>query len=379
MSVSGARQALKQAQRNLDSVTRRHVDASKKQSNLENEISKLEGRAAQSRSDSQIRSYVRQIESKQRQLTSARNEVSRRLGDVGKAKEKVGKAEEKLRSEEEAERKREIRAEEQKKRQEDQRRRQAERAEAERRKREERAQRAADAERVRREAEQDQKITELERRLEEASRQAAPPEVAVLFLASSPEDQAALRLDKEAREIEKRVRASDYRDSIYFRVRMARQLKDLLDDLNEVRPTVLHFSGHGGDRGLAFEDETGSAESLDNAVLGRLLDAAAGGVHLTLFNSCDSASQAEVAIQHVGLAIGMTTVIDDEDAKVFAGQFYNSLGFGRPVGEAFRQAKLQVELAGGDGDGPQLFCAEGVDPEVIVLVNPDAASEGLSN
>lgn len=347
MSVSGARQALKQAQRNLDSATKRHVDASKKQSSLENEISKLEGRAAQSRSDSQIRSYARQIDSKQRQLTTARNDVSRRLGDTGKAKENVGKAEEKLRSEEESERKREIRAEEQKKRQDDQRRRQTERSEADRRRREEQAQRAAEAERARREAEQDHKITELERRLEEASRQAAPPEVAVLFLASSPEDQATLRLDKEAREIEKRVRASDYRGSIYFRTRMARQLQDLLDDLNEVRPTVLHFSGHGSDSGLAFEDENGSTQALDNGMLSRLLDAAAGGVQLVLFNSCDSASQAEVAVQHVDLAIGMDTAIDDEDAKVFAGQFYNSLGFGRSVAEAFRQAKVQVELVGG--------------------------------
>jgi CHAT domain len=374
MSVSGARQALKQAQRNLDGATKRHVDASKKQSNLENEISKLEGRAAQSRSDSQIRSYVRQIDSKQRQLTNVRNDVSRRLEDTGKAKEKVGKAEEKLRSEEESERKREIRAGEQKKRQDDQRRRQTERSEAAQRRREERAQQAADAERARREAEQDHKITELERRLEETNRQAAPPEVAVLFLASSPEDQATLRLDKETREIEKRVRASDYRDSIYFRARMARQLYDLLDDLNEVRPTVLHFSGHGNDGGLAFEDENGSTQALGNAMLGRLLDAAAGGVQLILFNSCDSASQAEVAIQHVDLAIGMDTAIDDEDAKVFAGQFYNSLGFGCSVAEAFRQAKVQVELAGGDGGVPQLFCADGIDPEVVVLVNPDAPS-----
>ena len=79
-----------------------------------------------------------------------------------------------------------------------------------------------------------------------------------------------------------------------------------------------------------------------------------------------------MAIQHVDLAIGMGTAIDDEDAKIFAGQFYNSLGFGLSVAEAFRQAKVQVELAGGDGAVPQLFCADGCDPEVVVMVNPDA-------
>jgi hypothetical protein len=58
--------------------------------------------------------------------------------------------------------------------------------------------------------------------------------------------------------------------------------------------------------------------------------------------------------------------------KAGALQFYNSLGFGRSVAEAYREAKVQVELTGGDGGVPRLFCAEGIDPEVVVLVNPDA-------
>lgn len=372
MSSWSARQALKQAQRNLDAAVKRHAAAVKKQSTLENEVTKLEGRAAKSKSDSQVRSYLRQAEGKQSQLARARTDAAKRLEDTGKAREKVGKAEEKLRSEEASERKREERAEDQKKRQDEQRRRQEERAEASRRQRDEQVQRTAEARRDRREAEQDQKISELEKRLEEESRLAAPAEVAVLFLASSPDDQPTLRLDKETREIEKRVRSSEYRDSIYFRPHMARQLPDLLDDINEVRPTILHFSGHGSDSALAFEDADGNTQMLDNALLGRLLEAAAGGVRLIVFNCCDSAAQAEVAVEHVELAIGMDTAIDDEDAKVFAGQFYNSLGFGLSVAEAFRQAKVQVELAGGSGGVPQLLFADGIDPEVVVLVNPEA-------
>lgn len=365
--------SLRQAERGLDSAEKYHITAAKKQTGIENEITKLEGRAAQSRSESQIRNYARQIETKRGQLSRARTDASRRLEDTTKAKEKVSKAEQKLRSEEEAERKRQERADKQRKSRDDQRRRQQERAEKWQSQREEQAQRAADAERDRREAEQDHKITELEQRLEEESRRRAPEEVAVLFLASAPEDQTALRLDKEAREIEKRVRASEHRDSIYFRARMARQLVDLLDDLNEVRPAILHFSGHGAESGLAFENEAGSTEALDNVMLGRLLDAAGRGVRLILLNSCDSASQAELAVQHVDLAIGMDASIDDADAKVFAGQFYNSLGFGHSVADAFRQARVHVELTGGNADVPQLFSADGVDPETVVLVNPDSA------
>jgi hypothetical protein len=67
----------------------------------------------------------------------------------------------------------------------------------------------------------------------------------------------------------------------------------------------------------------------------------------------------------------MESSIGDEAAKTFAAQFYNSIGFGVSIGEAFRQAVLQVEFAhGADHDVPKLFTAAGVDAETVVLVNP---------
>jgi hypothetical protein len=247
-------------------------------------------------------------------------------------------------------------------------------AERRARQREDAARSAAEAARDAREAVQDDRITELTRRLEESSREAAPAEVGVLLIASSPEDQPSLRLDKETREIEKRVRAAEYRDSIYFRPKMPRRLPDLLDDLNETDPTILHFSGHGSEDALAFEDHQGHTHLLDNAMLGDFLEATAGKVRLIVSNSCDSAAQARVAIAHVDVAIGMETAIDDEDAKVFAGQLYSSLASGRSIGTALHQGRfqLQVDGSGNGAEVPQIFSAEGVDPETIVLVNLDA-------
>jgi len=219
------------------------------------------------------------------------------------------------------------------------------------------------------------RTSELEQKLLAAERRAAPPEVAVLFLASNSEDQATLRLDKEAREIERRVRASDYREAIFFESRMARQLPDLIQDLNEVKPAVLHFSGHGSKAELFFEDEHGNSHTLDNEMLGKLLQAAPAGIRLAVFNSCASTTQAQIAVRYVDAAIGMNTTIDDADAKIFAGQLYNSLGFGLSLADAFQQAIFQVE-AEGSPDGaatPELFCAEDVDPEVMALVNPEAS------
>jgi CHAT domain len=378
MSSDSARRALEQAQRNRDNARKRHADAVKKQATLEGEIGRLQDRIAKATSDGIRRTYESQLRTKNGQLDRARTDITRRLGDVNAAEKKVTVAEAKLRNEEAAEQKKAERKADQERRRDEQRRRQEEREERLRRQRAEQTERRAEQERARREGEQARQLVtiegrtkELEERVLAAERQAAPPEVAVLFLAASPEDLAPLRLDKETREIEKRVRASELRDSIWFRSRMARQLPDLIEDMNEVRPVIVHFSGHGSDAALAFEDEEGRTHPLDNERLGKLLDATAGDVRLIVFNSCDSSAQAELAVAHVDLAIGMDTAINDEDAKVFAGQLYSSIGYGRSVGEAFRQAKVQIELAGGDGDAPTLHRAEGIDPELVVLVNPD--------
>jgi hypothetical protein len=382
MSVSSAQQALKSAIRNQESAHKRHGDAIKRQGSLENEVGKLTERATKASSSSMASSYLRQAESKNRQLATARTDVSRRLTDANTADTKVRGAEEKLRAAEASERAAQKRKNEQVQRNEDRKQKQKESAERSKAQRDERERKSAERHRVNRDAEQQRELSslasrtsELEQKLLAAERQAAPPEVAVLFLASSPEDQATLRLDKEAREIERRVRASDYREALFFESRMARQLPDLIQDLNEVKPAVLHFSGHGSKAELVFEDEHGNTHTLDNEMLGKLLRAAPPGIRLAVFNSCESAAQAQIAVQYVDAAIGMNTTIDDVDAKIFAGQLYNSLGFGLSLADAFRQATFQVE-AEGSADGaatPELFCAEGVDPEVVALVNPEAA------
>jgi len=381
MSVSSAQQALKSAIRAQENARKRHGDAHKKQGALENEIGKLTERVAKASSESMAKSYLRQVEGKNRQLANARTDVSNRLRDANAADAKVRTAEEKLRDAEAKERAAQQRKDEQAKRNEDRKKKQQESSERFARQREEREEKRAGQQRAANEAAQQRELTglatrtsELEQKLLAAERRAAPPEVAVLFLAASPEDQPPLRLDRETREIERRVRSSDYREAIYFESRMARQLPDLIQDLNEVKPAVVHFSGHGSGAELFFEDEDGKSHTLDNEMLGKLLAAAPTGIRLAVFNSCESSAQAQVAVQHVDIAIGMSTTIGDADAKVFAGQLYNSLGFGLSVSEAFAQATLQIEMEGSAEASatPELFCAEGVDPEVIALVNPDA-------
>jgi hypothetical protein len=119
------------------------------------------------------------------------------------------------------------------------------------------------------------------------------------------------------------MRAADFRDSIFFEWRLARQIKDLIQDLNEVQPDVLHFSGHGNSAELTFEDEGGQAAPLENEQMKRLLNASPKRIRLVVFNSCNSLAQATIAVNHVDITIGTDAAIGDAEAQTFAGQFYN--------------------------------------------------------
>lgn len=362
--------------RQHEAALKRHrksqADALKHVAKLERDIAGLNKQAASTKSDVSRRSYMSRAESKQRELSRARDKHAKAASDIASEETKLAEAKRKLGD---AKARAERQAAEKSRRDQEQRER---RDKAALQRRDQEALHAEHA-RALREADRDRELsvlsrrtTELERQLADAERRAAPKEVTVLFLASSPEDQPALRLDKETREIQKQVRSAEYRDSIWFEWRLARRVTDLIQDLNEVNPNILHFSGHGSRAELAFEDADGRTRALDNPQLERLLQAGSGKIRLAVFNSCDSSSQAELAARHVDVTIGMESSVGDETAKTFAAQLYSSLGFGLSVGQAFRQAVLQVELDHGqDHDVPKLFARDQVDPETVVLVNPD--------
>jgi len=99
--------------------------------------------------------------------------------------------------------------------------------------------------------------------------------------------------------------------------------------------------------------------------------AGSGEIQLVFFNTCFSHTQAEAVVKHVNAAVGMTVEIGDDAARVFAAQFYSSVGFGHSVKRAFEQAKAALMLEGiPEENTPVLKTAAGVDAESLVLVRP---------
>jgi hypothetical protein len=68
----------------------------------------------------------------------------------------------------------------------------------------------------------------------------------ILFLGANPTGTDPLALGDEARAIQAELERSGYRDCFELETRWAAQPLDLLRELRKLKPTVVHFSGHGG-------------------------------------------------------------------------------------------------------------------------------------
>lgn len=143
--------------------------------------------------------------------------------------------------------------------------------------------------------------------------------------------------------------------------------------MNELKPTIVHFSGHGSDQDeLVLLDRNGDATFVPMASIVdsfKLFDT----VRLVFFNTCHSFNQAAACAQNVDAAIGMNQSIGDEAARIFSAQFYSAIGFGCSIPMAFQQAKNALMLEGiSEESTPELYLRDGVDESDLILVKPRA-------
>src|SRR4051812_48502950 len=128
--------------------------------------------------------------------------------------------------------------------------------------------------------------------------------VRILFLAANPKDSTKLRLDEEIREIHAKIRAADFRDSFDLVSRWAVRPLDLLQAFNELKPHVVHFSGHGSSNAeLVMEDDDGTARPVTETALVALFKTVKDNIRLVLLNACHSEAQARVISQQIDCTV----------------------------------------------------------------------------
>jgi hypothetical protein len=194
----------------------------------------------------------------------------------------------------------------------------------------------------------------------------------ILYLAANPATENGLALDVECSEIEKKIRASNYRDSIKFISKWAVNSDDLIQYFNEFQPNIVHFSGHGSKTWeIILQDDKRQPKPVGKDAILHLFSTMKDNIRLVFLNACFSHSQAEAISKDIDCTIGMRREISDKAAITFAASFYSALGFGKSIQEAFDQGIVSLKLGGiPEQDTPELLVREGIDPKKIILVRP---------
>lgn len=200
--------------------------------------------------------------------------------------------------------------------------------------------------------------------------------VKILFFTADPYSvppyaKQRLGLDAEFRQVRKRVYAARFGRILDFDWRLAARTSDLQHALEETRPQIVHFSGHGGNNGLVFVSADGkTARPVDTAVLRELFEKDARRIRLVVLTACDSRSQAEAIKEVVGCAIGTRDRISDEASIAFNAKFYSAIASGRSVKDAFERARMSLRLEyPQERDIVELLHRDDVDPAKIVFVS----------
>lgn len=173
-------------------------------------------------------------------------------------------------------------------------------------------------------------------------------QITVLFLAADPTDRSRLRLGEEFREIDQQLTLGKQREQFNLALpRLALRPEDITRALLDVLPQIVHFSGHGTPEGaLCFEDKSGKAHFVQPDALAALFEQFAHQVRCVLLNACYSETQAKAIGKHIRYVIGMNQAIGDKAAIAFAIGFYQALGAGRTIEDAYKLGCVQIRLQG---------------------------------
>ena len=167
----------------------------------------------------------------------------------------------------------------------------------------------------------------------------------ILFLAADPTNATRLRLGQEHREIQEKLQIAKQRNLFHLEERMAVRPQDLTQALLDTEPQIVHFSGHGIYNGaLCFEDEMGITHPIEPSGLAALFEHFSGMVQCVILNACYSEMQAKAIVKHIDYVIGMKQEVADKAAIAFAVGFYQGLGAGLDIDDAYQLGCVQIKL-----------------------------------
>jgi hypothetical protein len=216
----------------------------------------------------------------------------------------------------------------------------------------------------------------------------------ILFVAANPQEMKQIALQQECAAIEDELRRTSQRDDFDFHSAWAVSVDALMRYLNQLSPTILHFSGHGAGRNTGTHlDSHRDIESLQGAgifledgqqhqyvsewALAQMIATASPATRLVVLNACYTAAIADSLRQFVDCVIGIRGAIQDPAAHTFATALYRALGHGRSVGNAAAQAVAALYAKQQSEHLPICRTRDGLVAEKMFLVGPgDTSNSG---
>lgn len=172
----------------------------------------------------------------------------------------------------------------------------------------------------------------------------AASNVKVLLVCANPRGTDPIRTAEEDRTLRESVQLSPFRDSVNIETLHAATIDDLRRRLLRQHFDIVHFSGHGTHTGLAFEGQGSRLMVPSSEALAELLKR--HSVPAVILNACYSLSVGRLVGLGVSFTVASPGPIADPAAIEFTRGFYDAIGAGRNVPDAYEEGMSCAKLKG---------------------------------
>jgi hypothetical protein len=169
--------------------------------------------------------------------------------------------------------------------------------------------------------------------------------ISILFLSAEPNETVRLRLGEEFRNIQESLQLAKLRERFSLTQRMGIRPADISRALLDVEPQIVHFSGHGSSTGaICLEDRTGGIHPVTPDAMTALFEQFVNCLNCVVLNACYSEIQANAIARYINYVVGVSQAIPDDAAIAFTIGFYQAVGAGRTIEEAYKLGCVQIRL-----------------------------------
>jgi len=166
----------------------------------------------------------------------------------------------------------------------------------------------------------------------------------VLLVCANPRGTDPLRTAEEDRTLRESLQLSPHRSKITVETLHAATIDDLRRALLRSHFDIVHFSGHGTQAGLVFEDIGGRLMVPSSNALAELLSR--HQVRTAILNACYSLSVGRFTSIGLDFTVASTGPVADPAAIEFTRGFYDAVGAGKDTPDAYKEGLSCARLKG---------------------------------